>query len=113
MSFFTKYCLAVLVSLSLVPSTWATLLGTDNLMVLPVDNSQSGQAQELREAFQLAQTGRLQDAIDALHNFRGKHPRSAPGAELLGAFVALNGDPQQGIEPVSYTHLTLPTILRV
>lgn len=94
----TKNCLALLIALSLVPAAWGVLLGADNLMVLPVDDSRAGQARELRAAFKMAQSGQLQNAIDALQTFRGKHPRSAAGAELLGAFIALNGDEQMGIK---------------
>ena len=34
-------------------------------------------------------------------------------AGIIGSFPALNARPQHVLEAVSYTHLTLPTILRV
>ena len=69
---------------------------------------------ERLEAIRKAATEHLERALHCLRNMPcGGVGEDGPTLEELDDYVGTHSAPMENDAPVSYTHLTLPTILRV
>ena len=79
----------------------------------PNTTSASPPQQQLSNLLEHYQNGRLDDAEKLAVSVTQEFPKHQFAWKVLGAVLGATGRKSEAVDAVSYTHLTLPTILRV